>query len=176
MIGETTPSVVNGSTALSFIGYALLSAFVTGPELLHREAELKLGWSQQCKQIVYEQLKDNQPRQETIPQINLGGLMDGLFGGGASTAFGDVIKPVQDVIDSSNQHARQIERMNEERLRRKAQASGSRCSCAVTMLTEHRVSLGLYAASGRLITPSIFRDLEASLRNTLRVQRCNQEG
>lgn len=176
MTGEGNLSWLNGGLAGSVIVYGLLSAFVTGPELVHREAELKVNWPQRCVRLVVQDLQEKQARQEAIPQIDLGDLMGGLFGGGASSTFGDVIKPVQDVIDLSNQHARQVERMNEERLRRKAEAAGSRCACAVTMLTEHRVSLGLYAASGRLITPGLFKDLGSSLETSLHSQRCNQGG
>lgn len=176
MISETNPSWLSGGLAGSMVVYALFSAFVSGPELVHREAELKIGWQQQCMRIVYRELQDKQPRQETMPQIDLGGLIDGLFGRGASTAYRDVIDPVQNVIDQSNEHTNRLARANEERLRKKAEAAGSRCACAVTMLTEHRVALGLYAASGRLVTPSLFKDLGGSLQTSLRSTRCSRGG
>lgn len=176
MIGETNPSWLSGGLAGSMVVYALFSAFVSGPELVHREAELKIGWPQQCMRLVHQELQDKQPPQETVPQIDLGGLMDGLFGRGASTAFEDVINPMQSVIDLSNEHTNRLARANEERLRKKAEAAGSRCACAVTMLTEHRVALGLYAASGRLVTPSLFKNLGDSLQTSLRSTRCSQRG
>lgn len=176
MFGETNPSWLSGSLAGSMVVYALFSTFVSGPELLHREAMLKVRWPQQCTRIVHQELQDEQQQQETMPQIDLGGILDGVFGQGASSAYGEVINPVQKVIDLSNQHANGLARANEERMRKKAEAAGSRCSCAVTMLTEHRVSLGLYTASGRLVTPSVFKDLGSSLQTSLRSSRCKQGG
>jgi len=176
MFGETSPSWLSGGLAGSMVVYALFSAFVSGPELLHREAMLKVGWPLQCMQIVHQELKDQQPRQESVPQIDLGGILDGVFGRGASTAYEVIINPVQKAIDLSNAHTDSLARANEERLRKKAEAAGSRCMCAITMLTDHRVSLGLYASSGRMITPGLFKNLEGSLRTSLRSQRCSQGG
>jgi len=127
-------------------------------------------------QIVHQELRDKQPRQETMPYIDLGGILNGVFGPGASSAYGDIINPVQKVIDLSNAHTDSLARANEERLRKKAEAAGSRCMCAITMLTEHRVSLGLYASSGRLVTSGLFRNLEDSLQTSLRSSRCSQGG
>jgi len=176
MVGETNPSWLSGGLAGSMVVYALFSAFVSGPELLHREAILKVDWPQQCTRIVHQELQDKQPQQETMPQIDLGGLFDGMFGRGTSRTYDDVINPMQKIIDLSNVHENALAHANEERLRKKAEAAGSRCACAVTMLTEHRVSLGLYAASGRLVTPGVFKDLDSSLQTSLRSSRCSQGG
>ena len=173
MFGETNTSFLSGSTALSFIAYGLFSAFVSGPELLHREA-LKARWPEQCVELVHQELKDKQPSRDTMPQIDLGGLLDGVFGRGTSGAFGDVINLVQKVIDLSNEHTNSLARANQARLNRKIEAAGSRCNCAVSMLSEQRIPLGLYASSGRMITPSLFKNLSSSLHTSLRSMQCKQ--
>ncbi len=175
MFFDTNTSFLNGGFAISIIGYGLFSAFVSGPELLHRES-VKADWPQECSRLIVSELRDKQPKQQAVPNIDLGGILDGVFGRGASSTFGDVIDPMQKAIDLSNEHSKQVERLNEERLRQKAQDAGSRCGCAVTMLSEHRLSLGLYAASGRLITPPMFKNLKSELVNQFQSSGCSKGG
>jgi hypothetical protein len=174
MFGETNTSFLNGGTALSFVAYGLFSAFITGPEILHRES-IKQGWPQKCNQIVIAELKQKQSEEQFVPQINYRDMARGWFGKDADPLL-ELIAPLGQMMDQANAQKERVKRLNEERLQQKVNAAGSRCACAVTMLSEHCVSLGLYAGTGRLVTPSLFRDLGSSLHTSLQSSHCDQRG
>ena len=167
---DTNSPWMSGGLALSVIGYGLFSAFISGPEILTREAH-KADWNNQCRQEVVAELRHSQPQPNFQPQVDYRGMMRGLFGHQAGPMM-RMFEPLNQIADQAQQHARNIERMNEERLRQRAESAGSRCACAVTMLSENRISLGLYAGSGRLITPTIFKDLPSELNTALHSSRC----
>lgn len=98
-------------------------------------------------------------------------VMRGLFGRDA-TPFLRMMEPLGQAIDQVEAQRRRAHEMNQERLRQKVQAAGSRCSCAVAMLSERRVPLGIYAASGRFIQPNLFKNLNAELKTALHSLRC----
>lgn len=164
---DTQTSFMSGGLAMSIVGYGLFSAFVTGPEILLREAD-KIGWSKQCARLVRLEVQDNAPQSQQIPNIDVGRMMDGLFGNGGR----QIIAPFEGMINQAQRQANRARDLNEERLRRKIEAAGSRCGCAVAVLSEQRISLGLYAASGRLITPTLFKNLNSELQTALRSARC----
>lgn len=171
MILDNSHSWLNGGLAVSIIGYGLLNAFVIGPSVvLPREAE-KLNWSEQCKRMVIAELRQNQPRQEFIPQIDYRDMARGWFGRDAEPLL-QLMQPLGQIVDQANAQKERANRLYEERLQRKAQAAGSRCDCAVTMLGEQRIALGLYSGTGRLVTPPLFKNLASELEIFLRSSRC----
>lgn len=174
MLPDTSSSILSGGLALSILAYGLFSAFVSGPEILTREAQ-KIGWQNQCERLVVAELRQSQPQPEFQPQVDYRGVMRGIFGRDADPLL-RLMEPLGQIADQAQEHARNVERMNEARLRQKAQAAGSRCGCAVTMLSEERVALGLYAGSGRLVTPPLFKNLNAELQASLRSARCGFAG
>ncbi|MEM7069441.1 MAG: hypothetical protein AAF478_11215 [Pseudomonadota bacterium] len=173
MIGEGTASIFGSGVALSVVGYGLFSAFVTGPEILVREVA-RLDWENHCRERIITEFREEQGVTDHFPQIDIGGVLDGLFGTGTSNGFGEVINPIENIIELSNEHTRRLQRLNEKRLQEKARNAGSRCACAVTILSERRVSLGLYAGTGRLVTPVLFKSLESELLTTLHSSQCGK--
>ena len=169
---DPTPSWLSGGLAASVIGYGLFCAFVAGPAIiLPREAE-KLNWPKQCKRIVIAELQQSQPQERFTPQIDYRDVARSWFGRDAEPLL-HLMQPFGEVLDQANAEKQRLQRLNEKRLRQKAQAAGSRCDCAVTMLSERRVALGLYTGTGRLITPPLFKNLHSELQTALRSPRCS---
>lgn len=172
MFGETNTSWLSGSLAGSMVVYGLLSAFVIGPSvILPREAE-KLEWSGQCKQIVVADLKQVEPQEEYIPNVDYRDMARGWLGRDAEPLL-QLMQPLGQMMDQANAQKQRAKRLNEERLQRKAEAAGSRCDCAVAMVGEQRIAIGLYTASGRLVTPPLFQSLSSELQTALRSPRCS---
>lgn len=172
---DGTASWMNGGLAASVIGYGLLCAFVIGPSVvLPREAE-KLGWSEQCKRIVIAELHQSQPQDQFVPQIDYRDMARGWFGRDAEPLL-QLMQPLGQVMDQANAQKQRMQRLNEERLRQKAKAAGSRCNCAIAMLSEQRIALGLYVGTGRLVTPPLFKNLPSQLQTALHSPRCSLGG
>jgi len=171
MMLDNGSSWLSGGLAVSVVGYGLLSAFVIGPSVvLPREAE-KLNWAEQCQRIVVSELRQSQPQEEFVPQIDYRGMARGWLGRDADPLL-QLMQPFTLMIDQANEHKNHVKRLNEERLRQKAEAAGSRCDCAVSMLGEQRIAIGLYTGTGRLVTPPLFKNLASELQTSLRSQRC----
>jgi len=83
------------------------------------------------------------------------------------------MEPLGQAMDQANAQADRLRRKNEERLRQKAQAAGSACNCAISMLGEKRIALGLFAGTGRLLTPPMFQNLNVELKTTLHSPQCS---
>jgi len=162
---------LNGVLALSVIGYGLFSAFISGPELLSRTA-IKENWPQQCTKIVQAELRASQPEPEFTPQIDYRSIARGWLGRDAEPLL-QLMEPLGQVMDQANAQAQRIKRKNEERLRQKAKAAGSACNCAISMLGEKRIALGLFAGTGRLVTPPMFQNLNAELKTALHFPQCS---
>lgn len=170
MLFDQNSTLLGGGIALSAIGYGLFSSFISGPEILVREAH-NMQWPVQCQRIVMAELLESQPQQSFQPTVDYRTVVRGIFGQDANP-FLQMLEPLGQIADQAQANARKVKRLNEERLRQKAEASGSRCGCAVSMLSERRVSLGIYAASGRFITPPLFKNLSSELKTALQAQRC----
>ncbi|MEL7281864.1 MAG: hypothetical protein AAGK79_16010 [Pseudomonadota bacterium] len=169
LFDQNTP-LLGGGLALSVIAYGLFSAFVSGPEILAREAK-KAQWPAQCQRMVIAELRSTQPTQSFQPNLDYRDVMRGVFGRDAGPLL-RMMEPLGQLADQAQAHRRKAQQMNEERLRQKAQAAGSRCGCAVAMLSEKRVPVGLYAASGRFIQPAMFKNLTSELKSALHSPRC----
>lgn len=168
---ENNTSWLGGGLAASVVCYALLNAFIIGPSVvLPREAE-KLNWSEQCKRMVIAELRQSQPQEEFVPQIDYRDMTRGWFGRDAEPLL-QWMQPLGQIMDQANAQKERANRLNEERLQRKAQAARSRCDCAVTMLGERRIAIGLYSGTGRLVTPPMFKNLASELQTSLRSTRC----
>jgi len=171
MFFDPQSSLIGGSLAGSVIVYGLLSAFATGPEILHRESE-KIGWRQSCERIVKAELAENAPAPAFVPKVDPSAALDKLFGPRWNNPLRDMLAPVEDIAGQALAYADQLQTMNRMKLKRQSEVVGSRCSCAVIMLGEERLSLALYAGTGRLITPSVFKNLESELHASLRSPKC----
>ena len=170
MIFDGNNSMLNGGFALTLIVYALFSAFISGPEILARESH-KVNWQNQCISIVQAELKSSQSEPEYVPQLDYRSMARGWFGQDAEPLL-KLMEPLGQAMDQAQAQADRVKRLNDERLRLKVQAAGSACNCAISILSEKRIALGLYAATGRLVTPPLFKNLSSELKTALNAHQC----
>lgn len=150
---------------------AALSAFVFGPEIARREIAHS-DWGANCETELRADLEATRAPRQVIPN-----------GTDCSSTLGMFFPELRDICyqlgnpdpaaaaRAAERRAREAE---EARIRRMAARSGSRCACAETVyIEEERVSLALYAASGRLITPSSVENRQAALSRALNAPACN---
>lgn len=164
---------LGGGSMLALVIYFLFSAFISGPEILARESKMKADWPNQCMAMVVAELEVSRPQPDIVPQIDYRAVARQWLGRDADPLL-QLMAPLGQAMDQANAQAERAKRLNEERLQRKVEAAGSRCGCAVSMLSEEqRISLGLYAGSGRLVTPPIFKNLNDSLVTALNGPRCS---
>lgn len=171
MLGEANSSWLSGGLAATLVGYGLLSAFVVGPSVVLPREAAKLNWSEQCKELVIAEVRQSEPQEETVPQIDYRDVARGWFGRDADPLL-QLMEPFGQIMDQANAQKERARRLNEERLRRKVDAAGSRCDCAVSMLGEQRIEIGIYTGSGRLVTPPLFKNLASHLQTSLHSSRC----
>jgi hypothetical protein len=82
--------------------------------------------------------------------------------------------PGLDALRDQQDRARDAE---QRRVERAAKAAPSACTCAKDVfVTSERVSVALYAASGRLITTPALANREAGLSRALNSPLCSGEG
>ena len=171
MLGEANSSWLSGGLAATLVGYGLLSAFVVGPSVVLPREVAKLNWDDQCKELVIAEVRQIEQQGEFAPQIDYRDVARGWFGRDADPLL-QLMEPFGQIMDQANVQKERAKRLNEERLRRKVEAAGSRCDCAVSMLSEQRIALGLYTGTGRLVTPPLFKNLGSELQTSLHSKRC----
>ena len=171
MMFDNNPSWLSGGLAVSVVGYGLLSAFVIGPSVILPREVAKLNWDEQCKRIVIAELRQSELQEEFVPQIDYRDVARGWLGRDADPLL-QLMEPLGQIMDQANAQKERAMRLNEERLRRKVQAAGSRCNCAVSMLGEQRIEIGIYTGTGRLVTPPLLKNLGSQLQTSLHSSRC----
>lgn len=153
---------------LAAAGYAAVSVFVTGPEIAAREMD-RSDWQATCQTTLVQELETTRAPEAVIPEVpNVGGLL---------CTFAPEFRDLCALIPDPNVYAREAERRLQaaETARIAAAAShvGDQCKCAQQVyLDTERLSLALYAASGRLISPKPVTDRDAALTKALRSPVC----
>lgn len=153
----------------AIILYALFSAFISGPIILEREV-IKSGWHKQCQSIVKAEVIQSHPEPELVPRIDCKTIF-GVFGQGSS-GFCELVGPLDVILKQKYEALERAKVLNEQRFQAKLQAASSRCRCPVSLLSERRVDVGLYASSARIIKPPLFKNLNSELMTALRSPHC----
>lgn len=152
--------------------YALISATVTGPTIIHRELDHS-GWHTTCQSDLNAKIAASRRPDQVVPQVpNVGGILCGMF-----PELGDLCA----IIPDPNAMARETERrarVNEEqRLARAASSTTDACACAAQLFSEiERLSVALYTASGRAFTPAAIANRDVGLTRALNAPQCKMEG
>jgi hypothetical protein len=150
---------------------AVVSAFVTGPEIAHREIA-RSSWGAVCEADLQADLEATRAPRQVIPSGTDCSSTLGMFFPELRELCYQLGNP--DPAAAARAAERRAREAEETRIRRMAARSGSRCACAETVyIEEERVSLALYAASGRLITPSSVENRQAALSRALNAPACN---
>lgn len=167
---------VSPTMILAVAAIAGVSAFVTGPEIARREIA-RSDWGTTCVSELRADLEATRAPRQVIPRGTDCSSTVGLFYPELRELCYRFGNP--DPAAPAREAERRAREAEEERIRRAASRSGSRCECAETVyIEEERISLALYAASGRLITPSSIENRHAALSRALNAPACNfgQEG
>ena len=172
---QTLP--VGGGVLVAGLIYAGASYFVTGP-LIGERMIAKSDWSQSCEVSLAAQIETQRTPPKIIPKTDCSSLLgrwmpelNRLCQQYGNPDFGG---PTVEVL---RQQESQRQEAEARRLAQVAANSGSRCSCATAVFVEEqRVSLALYAGSGRLITPAPIQNLKSSLTTALHAPLCALDG
>lgn len=163
---------VSGGVIVAGALWAGVSAFVLGPLVVERSAE-KLQWVPICEREITLEIAANQPVGDLKPEVSCDqalGFMSkdhrrffNLFG----------LDQACRAVDQANAKKRELQALREKRLAQTAQRAGAQCTCAVDhLIEEKRWSVALHAGTGRLVTPSVMRDLNSSLVTSARAPHC----
>ncbi|WP_299149543.1 hypothetical protein [uncultured Tateyamaria sp.] len=149
---------INPFLLITTAAYAGASALITGPEIIHRELA-NSGWQQTCQSELIARSRQGVPH---VPDV--GGLVCGLF-----PDLGDLCEMIPDPNAMMRSNADQASQM--------ASDSVSACACAQDVLVQDkRISVAIYAASGRLVATPALRNRETGLVRALHSPACKREG
>ncbi len=170
MIPDFNTLPISGSVVLALFGYAAFSAFVTGPEVAHREIA-RSDWPETCVVLLEADLKAeaaHQPNPIRSELLNVTELMNDVL---------PELGPLWEMIPDPRTAVEDSIRQNEvaaDIFRDRARAGfDDRCFCAESgYLSDAKLDLALYAGSGRAIRPQAVKNREAELTRALRSPIC----
>lgn len=154
------------------VGYAVISANVTGPVMVGRELE-NSGWHATCQSELTADLEASRGPETAIPQVpDLGGMLCGVY-----PELGELCQLIPDPTATARATQEQARASEDARLARATEGLADACSCAEQVFTEQqRWAVALYAASGRLLEPTVLANREVGLSQALRSPFCAVEG
>jgi hypothetical protein len=172
MAPDASTLPISGTFILAALGYAAVSALVTGPGIAKREIE-NSPWQSACRAEIVADIEATRRPNQVVPQApDLGRAL---------CTFYPELNELCYMIPDLNAPAREAERRAREaedaRIRRATAETDDICSCATSVyIEEERLSLALYAGSGRLITPESVENRQGALSRALRNPACRREG
>lgn len=154
------------------VGYAVISANVTGTVMVGRENE-NAGWHATCQSELAADLQASRRPETVISQIpDLGGMLCGVY-----PELGELCQLIPDPTAAARAAQGQARALEDARLARASAGLSDACSCAEQVFTEQqRWAVALYAASGRLVEPPVLANRELGLSQALRSPLCAVEG
>ena len=165
---DTSTLPINPVLLIAAAGYAAASALITGPEIIEREL-VRSGWQESCKASLTANIEATRRPDQVIPQVpDVGGMLCSVY---------PELRELCDLIPDPNIAAQETERRAREaahaRVEQAASQTASACSCAEAVYVDsERLSIALYAASGRWITPNSVENREIALTRALNSPAC----
>lgn len=161
------------------LGYAVFSSEVSGPLMIDRELK-NAGWHASCQSALEADIRTwRGPEPLSMPRLDCESTFGTIYGD-QGKAFCDNVGnfkipiPGLDAIRDQERRAREVE---QRRIERAASNAPSACTCAQELfVSTERVSVALYAASGRLITTPALVNRDAGLSRALNSPLCRGEG
>ena len=161
------------------LGYAVFSSEVSGPLMIDRELK-KSGWHASCQSDLEADIRTwRGPEPLSMPRLDCESTFGTIYGD-QGKAFCDNVGnfkipiPGLDALRDQQDHARAME---QRRMERAASNAPTACACAQDVfVSSERVSVALYAASGRLITTPALANRDAGLSRALNSPLCRGEG
>ncbi len=153
-------------------GYAAAMALVVGPEIATREIS-RSGWHETCEVTLVANIETTRRPDRNIPQVpDVGGLLCSFY-----PELSDLCAIIPDPNAAARATEERMRAAEANRLRQAASNTDDQCSCAEAVYIEdQKLSLALYAASGRLITPRAVSDRDAALSRALHSPACDMGG
>ena len=154
------------------LGYAGISAVATGPEIVRRENE-QLGWHATCQLKIQTDIEATRRPDQHIPQVpDIGGMICSAY-----PELGDLCQIIPDPSAVARAAEARALELDDARIARATSGAGNACACAEQLFIENqRLSVTLYAASGRFLSPPVVSNREAGLTHALNSPQCQQEG
>lgn len=154
------------------LGYAVISSEITGPEMVRREIE-NTGWHETCQSQLAADLQASRRPDTVVPQVpDLGGMLCGVY-----PELGELCQLIPDPMAAARAAQEQARALENAKLARATSGLADTCSCAEQVFTEQqRWAVALYAASGRLLEPTVLGNRELGLSQALRSPFCAVEG
>lgn len=157
---------------IAAVGYGAISALITGPEIATREISIS-GWQTTCQSELIAELETTRRPERVIPQVpDVGGMICAVY-----PELNELCAIIPDPNAGARAAEERLRAVEAERLRQAASGTANACYCAEQVyIEEQKISLALYAASGRLITTPPVKNREATLSRALHSPACQREG
>lgn len=154
------------------LGYAAVSATATGPEIVRRELE-KSGWRATCQSEIQADIQATRRPDQLIPRVpDIGGMICSAY-----PELGNLCQIIPDPNAAALAAEAQARELENARIARATSGAGAACSCAEQLfIEEQRLSVALYAASGRFLSPPVVISRDTSLTRALNSLQCKREG
>jgi len=169
---------VSGGVILAGALWAGLSIFALGPVVAERELE-RDGWLKSCEMGLKAAIRSQRQSQtkSMVPEFDCSSTFGAIYGAQGQALcrqYGNFNLPVPG-LDQLREQERRLKKAEKQRVERAASKAGSRCECAAAhYMAEERLSLAIYAGSGRLIIPSEIKNRDAELGRALATPACTK--
>lgn len=169
---DTTNIPVSPIFVIAAIGYGAVSALITGPEIATREIA-KSNWQTTCQSGLIAELEITRRPERVIPQVpDVGGMICAVY-----PELNELCAIIPDPNAGARAAEERLRAVEAERLRQAASGTANACSCAEQVyIEEQRLSLALYAGTGRLVIPASVKNRTSALTRALHSPACQREG
>ncbi|KIC51047.1 hypothetical protein [Tateyamaria sp. ANG-S1] len=163
---------VSGTFILAALGFAAFSLLAAGPTIAKREIA-NSDWMTVCKSELRADIEATRRPRQAVPEVpDLGNMLCTFY-----PELNQLCHMIPDVNAPAREAERRARAAEEARIRRAVAETENACSCATSVYVEkERMSLALYAASGRLTTPEPVENRNSALFRALRNPACGMEG
>lgn len=157
---------------IAVVGYGAVAALITGPEIAAREIS-RSNWRVICQSELVTALETTRRPDRVIPQVpDVGGLLCSVY-----PELSDLCAMIPDPNAATRATEQRLRAAEDKRLRQAASGTTSACSCAEAVYVENeRLSLALYAGTGRIVIPASVKNRASALTRALHSPACQREG
>lgn len=154
------------------LGYAGISAVATGPEIIRRENE-QAGWHATCQSKMQADIEAARRPDQLIPQVpDIGGMICSAY-----PELGELCRIIADPNVAARAAETRARELEDARIARATSSTSNACACAEQLFIENqRLSVTLYAASGRFLNPPVVINRDTGLTRALNSPHCKREG
>lgn len=154
------------------LSYAGVSAMATGPEIIRRELE-QFGWHKECQSEIQADIQATRRPDQLIPQVpDIGEMICSAY-----PELGNLCHMIPDPNSAARAAEARARELENARIARATSGASDACSCAEQLfIEEQRLSVALYAASGRFFSPPVVINRDTGLTRALNSPQCKREG